>query len=266
VRVEAVVADLDGTLVDADFAVSTATLRALDTLRAAGLRLVVATARTPQGLRSLPALTARIDVAVCCSGAVGYSGTRRRLWQHTLAPGTVAGVVAAATRHGAGVAGFDGALWCETAVYEQLSPGEPHGPPHAIVTPAALARTRCATMAVRHADDELAAVARALDGGVHSALSRAGSATVLDITPLGVDKGSGTLQALALLGVNPAAAIGFGDMPNDLPMFAVTARGYAVGNHHPAMRAAADEVIDPAERDGFARKISELADAEWTLP
>lgn len=266
VRVEAVVADLDGTLVDSDFAVSAATLRALDRLRAAGVRLVVATARTPQGLRSLPALTGHIDVAVCCSGAVGYSGTRRRLWQHTLAPAAVARVVAAATRHGAGVAGFDGTLWRETALYEQLSPGEPHAVAHAVVAPAALASTRCVTMAVRHPGDELQAVARALDGGVHAALSRAGSATILDITPPGVDKGSGTRQALGLLGVSPAAAIGFGDMPNDLPIFGVTARGYAVGDHHPAMCAAADEIIDPVERDGFACKIAELADAEWILP
>jgi hydroxymethylpyrimidine pyrophosphatase-like HAD family hydrolase len=264
VRVEAVIADLDGTLVDDNFAVSAATLRALDTLRAAGLRVVVATARTPQGLRSLPALTARIDIAVCCSGAIGYSAAHRRIWQHDLAPGTVAEVVAAATPHGAGVAGFDGALWRETAAYEQLSAGEPHGPPHATVTAAALAGTRYATMAVRHADDDLAVVARALGGSVHAALSRVACATVLDITSPGVDKGSGARQALALLGVNPGAAIGFGDMPNDLPMFAVTARGYAVGNHHPAMRAA-DEILDPVERDGFARKISELAAAEWTV-
>lgn len=117
--------------------------------------------------------------------------------------------------------------------------------------------------AVASSPAEAAATLRALD-----TLRAAGLRLVVATarTPLGVDKGSGTRQALALLGVNPAAAIGFGDMPNDLPMFAVTARGYAVGNHHPAMRAAADEIIDPVERDGFARKIGELADAEWTLP
>src|SRR6202049_2139972 len=53
VLIEAVVTDLDGTLVRADFSMSPATLEALDRIHAAGIRFLVATARTPQGLEYL---------------------------------------------------------------------------------------------------------------------------------------------------------------------------------------------------------------------
>ena len=51
--IEAVVTDLDGTLVRSDFSMSPATLEALDRIHAASIRFVVATARTPQGLECL---------------------------------------------------------------------------------------------------------------------------------------------------------------------------------------------------------------------
>ena len=120
-------------------------------------------------------------------------------------------------------------------------------------------------MAVRHAEEALALVTRSVASDVYTALSRVAGSVVRDITPFGVDKGSGTLRALAALGIDPAAAISFGDMPADLPLFAVTARGYAVGNSEPAVVSAASEVLLPVERDGFSGKIAELAATGWKI-
>jgi hydroxymethylpyrimidine pyrophosphatase-like HAD family hydrolase len=74
----------------------------------------------------------------------------------------------------------------------------------------------------------------------------------VDVSPLGVDKASGVLRALAVLHRTPSEAVAFGDMPNDLSMFAYCGRSVAVGNAHPAVRAAATITTFTAAEDGFA--------------
>jgi Cof subfamily protein (haloacid dehalogenase superfamily) len=262
-RVEAVVADLDGTLVREDFCVSDATVHALDMIRAAHIPVVIATARTLPGLQHLTAVAERADVAVCCSGAIGWSRRQGRLWQEQLSPDTICRVVELAIDQGAGVASFDGELWRMSKEYAHLSPGQPHGPRRATVELAELASSPCSTMAVRRSGPDLANLAELLAGQTNAALSHVGHATVLDITPAGADKGTGARRALAVLDIDPSAAISFGDMPNDLSLFAATGRSYAVGNRHPTVVRAAHEVLESVEHDGFSRKVADLANAEW---
>jgi len=265
VLIEAVVTDLDGTLVRSDFSMSPATLEALDRIHAAGIRFVVATARTPQGLEYLGVPADRVDIAVCCSGSIGWSPQRRLgTWQEMLGPSAVARVVEIAEAERAGVASFDGATWRMTGEYARLSPDQPHGITRVVVDAASLAAAACCTMAVRHAGGDLTRIAALVTAdGEAGALSHVGRTTVLDVTRRGVDKGTGTVRALASLGLEAGTAISFGDMPNDLAMFRVTGRSYSVGDVHPDVVSAADEVVADVEHDGFARKIAELADAGW---
>jgi hydroxymethylpyrimidine pyrophosphatase-like HAD family hydrolase len=265
VLIEAVVTDLDGTLVRSDFSMSPATLEALDRIHAEGIRFVVATARTPQGLEYLGVPAQRVDIAVCCSGSIGWSPQRRTgIWQEMLVPAAVARVVEIAEAQGAGVASFDGALWRMTSEYARLSPDQPHGTTRVVVDAPALAAAACCTMALRHAAGDLTRIAALVaSDGEAGALSHVGRTTVLDVTRQGVDKGTGTVRALAALGLEPGTAISFGDMPNDLAMFLVTGRSYSVGAVHPDVVSAADEVVADVDHDGFARKIAELADAGW---
>jgi Cof subfamily protein (haloacid dehalogenase superfamily) len=264
VRIEAVVADLDGTLIARDSSISAATFASLDQIRAAGIPLVIATGRAPVHLRQFPALTRYADIIVCCSGASGFAGSRR-LWQSHLARAAANQVVTTASRYGAGIAGFDGTDWHATATYRKLNPDiDDHGRRPA-VSASVLSRIRCVAMAVIHANDVLADITRALPAQVRTGLSLVAGQPVLDITSSDVDKGTGVLRALKALGADPAASISFGDMPNDVPMFAVTGRAFAVGAAHPAVAAAARETLDPVERDGFARKVVDLAASDWRL-
>jgi Cof subfamily protein (haloacid dehalogenase superfamily) len=268
VLVEAVVADLDGTLVRPDFSVSAATLEALESVRAAGIPVVIATARNPHGLEHVAPIAARTDVAGCCSGAIGWSTVQKTvLWQEMLDPGLVGRVVAMAVGHRAGVASFDGNLWRMTEAYDRLSPGLPRGPTRVIVEPTDLARMPSSTMAVTHSADQLALLLEDLlktDPGT-GALSRAGETTILDVTAPGVDKGTGARRALARLGIEPAAAVGFGDMSNDLSLLRMVGRSYAVGDSDAAVARAAHEVVPGVEADGFAKKIADLKAAGWLL-
>lgn len=264
-RVEAVVADLDGTLVGEDYSVSPATVESLRTLRAANVPLVIATGRVPQGLRELGPVARYARIMVCCSGSIGRT-VRRELWQYRLLSHAAAQVVDTAVSYGAGVAGFDGTSWQQTEQYERLGPKHGYGAPCTTVPTGVLRETRCVTMSVLHdRAGALVAVARDLAGLVGVGLSRVAGMDILDITSPDVDKGVGVLRALKVLGANPAAAVSFGDMPNDLPMFAVTGRAYAVGCGHPDVVTAVHEVLAPVEDDGFASKINALAASEWRM-
>lgn len=261
-RVAAVVTDLDGTLVGDDFSITAATVAALDTIRNAGLPVIVATARTPQGLRHLEQIAMRTDVAVCCSGAVGRSDRQGCSWTSFIDPGAVREVVSFAIERDVGVAGFDADIWRMTQRYEAVSGGQPDGPTRLTVTPAALAMSRCATMAIR-SERKLSGFEDIRSDRLTVALSRVGGSTVIDLTAFGVDKGTGVLRVLKALGINPEQAVSFGDMPNDLPMFAITGRSYAVGRGHPDVMAVADEILDPVAGDGFSQQIATLAAAGW---
>lgn len=264
-RVAAVVADLDGTIVRSDFSMSPATLEALETIRTAGIRFVVATARTPQGLAYLRVPADRTDIAVCCSGSIVWSTQEQALlWMEMLAPHAVRRVVDIAESEGAGAASFDGVYWRMTAEYKRLSPAQPHGATRVLVTPDELAAAPCCTMAVRHEGNDLNHIAELVASEADTgALSHVGRSTVLDVTRQGVDKGTGTVRALAELGLEPNAAVSFGDMPNDIALFRATGRSYSVGAIHPDVISAADEVVDDVEHDGFARTIAALSAAGW---
>ena len=264
-RIEAIVADLDGTLVRPDFSVSGATIAAVRDIRAAGLRLVIATGRAPVHLPELGPLLSYADIAVCCSGAIGRAGPRQ-LWQLPLSRAAVDRVVETAGRYGAGLAGFDGTRWHVTGEYQRLNPAITTAARPPEVSLPALSSLRCVAMAAVHSRGVLPEIVAALGDSVRTGLSQVAGRPIVDITSARVDKGTGVRRALTVLHVNPAAAISFGDQPSDIPMFAVTGCAYAVGAVSPAVGTAAGATLDPVEHDGFARKIRALATAQWRLP
>jgi hydroxymethylpyrimidine pyrophosphatase-like HAD family hydrolase len=81
----------------------------------------------------------------------------------------------------------------------------------------------------------------------------------IEILPPGVDKATGLAVVAHALGVDPAEVLVFGDMPNDLPMFAWAGWGrVAVANAHPLVRAAADEITGTNDEDGVAAYLDKL--------
>ncbi len=75
-------------------------------------------------------------------------------------------------------------------------------------------------MAVRHAPEALVELASLLSKTIGPTMvSQAGRSGILDVTPAGIDNGTGVRRTLAHLGIEFERAIGFGDMPNDLPLF-----------------------------------------------
>ena len=56
----------------------------------------------------------------------------------------------------------------------------------------------------------------------------------------------------------PPRRIAFGDMPNDIPMFAWAGHGVAMANAHPDLLSVADEVTSSNDEDGIALVLERL--------
>lgn len=88
-------------------------------------------------------------------------------------------------------------------------------------------------------------------------VTMAGEHTV-ELQPPGIDKASGLARAAEVLDLPASSTIAFGDMPNDVPMFAWAAHGVAMANAHRELVAVADELTLSNEDDGIAVVLERL--------
>jgi Cof subfamily protein (haloacid dehalogenase superfamily) len=260
---DAVVTDLDGTVVRADGTVSEATLLAARTLAERGVPLLAATARTPAGVAALEELAPHLAFAVCCSGAVGWvPGAATPAWCERLPRDAMTDLIAFLTRElpAAAMAAFDNRQWRMNAAYQVMRPNTHRGP-IAVVAAEALAEADPCTMVVAHAGwppERLVAVL--IEAGFDTTrlgLHRAGHRFV-EVTSAPVDKASGVLRALHTLGAAPERTIAFGDMPIDTTMFAVVGHSVAMADAPAEVLAAATHRTASVEDDGFARTLAAL--------
>ncbi|MFF0508205.1 HAD family hydrolase [Streptomyces fimicarius] len=261
--------DLDGTLLRPDDTVSARSRAALARAAAAGARHLIVTGRPVPGIRALLADLAYTGLVVCGQGTQLYEARSGRLLRSATldreAADTALGKIEAEV--GAVFAavdqdGVDGVTLIE-AGYRMPNPTLPA---QRVGSRAALWARPVIKVLVRHpelGDDELTAAARAAVGDL-ATVTMAGPGTV-ELAPRGVDKGTGLAVAAELLEIGAERTIAFGDMPNDLPMFAGSGHRVAMGNAHPELRAAADEVTLSNAEDGVAVVLERVFGA-WAAP
>lgn len=260
--------DLDGTILRSDDTVSAYTHRVLERVRAAGIPLVGATGRGPRLLelarRDLPTAGHLVLAAgarvVDLTGAAPVTLVDRRL-EGPVVAALLDDLEAVAGRLTVMVEARDhpyAPLWGE------LHPSWPW-PDRVVPKPRAEALAGEVVKAFARADgvdvDDLLDIARRIVPPAKATVTQAGLGFV-EICPPGVDKGTGLAVVAESLGVDPADALVFGDMPNDVPMFTWAGWGrVAVGNAHPAVRALADEVTLTNDEDGVAVWLERLLPA-----
>jgi len=262
-----VATDLDGTLVRGDDTVSAYTHQVLDRVRAAGIRVVGATGRGPR-LAELTRNDIRAaDYLVMAGGGWVVDQSDPAYGPVVLrderVPGAVlAGLLAELERRVGPLTVMveamdapDSPLWGDhdpTWRYQERFEARP--------------RADCFT------GDVIKAFARAADQDVDHLLAIATEvfppelATVtqsglgfIEICPPRVDKATGLAVVADALGVDPDDVLVFGDMPNDLAMFAWAGWArVAVANAHPSLLAAADDVTLSNDHDGVAFYLDRL--------
>jgi Cof subfamily protein (haloacid dehalogenase superfamily) len=255
--------DLDGTLVRTDDTVSAYTHEVLDRVRAAGIRIVAATGRGPR-LTSLTRNDIRVaDFLVLAQGGWVLDLEDSRYLRQARLPGKALGEALGALESVAGPLSvmFEALEHDDSPLWGDYDPTWRYP-----VTVESRTRTECLGGEVIKAFarsfalnvDELLAFAQRVVPPDLATVTQAGLDYV-EICPAGVDKGTGLSVVAEAVGVDPSDVLVFGDMPNDLPMFAWAGWGrVAVANAHPSLLAVADDVTLTNDQDGVAVYLDRL--------
>ncbi|MCX4610231.1 HAD family hydrolase [Streptomyces mirabilis] len=257
-----VATDLDGTLLRSDETVSERTRGALAAVTAAGAAHIVVTGRAVPWTRHILDDLGYEGLAVCGQGAQVYDAGEHRLLTSVTLDRQLAGLALAKIEAEVGPLllaasrdGLDGEVLVGPG-YRRQDGSLPVVP---IRDATDLWSAPLNKVYVQHptlSDDELAAVAAKVAGGLVG-VTVAG-AGIVEILPLGLSKATGLSLAARRLGVKAADTIAFGDMPNDIPMFAWAAHSVAMANAHDDLKAVADEVTSSNEEDGIAVVLERL--------
>lgn len=257
--------DVDGTLFDDNEAITPRTRDAVRAAVAAGATFVVATGRPPRWIRPIVDELGFAPMAVCANGAVVYDPAHDRVVSaRTLSVDTLAELAELAMRviPGAGLAVERiGRSAHDTATPQFVSsPGYEHAwlnPDNTEVSIEDLLSAPAIKLLIRQAGARSADMAAELAKhvGIEGDITYSTNNGLVEIVPLGISKATGIEEVAAPLEVGSDQVVAFGDMPNDLPMLRWAGRGVAMGNAHPDVLAAADEVTARNNDDGVGRVL-----------
>ena len=254
-----VATDLDGTAVRSDGTISARTRRALVSAADAGAMVVIVTGRPPRWLRGIADATGHHGLAICANGAIVWDlHTEQVVSSYPIDVSTVRDI-ATSLRAEIPELGF---------AVELIDTGFGHEPSyrprwttddHTIVAELeALLSRPVAKLLARHEGmtaDELLARARTVVTDELASLTHSSREGLLEISAAGVTKASTLTAVCTDNGFGPADVVAFGDMPNDLPMLAWAGHSVAVGNAHPEVLGAVDEVTASNDEDGVAQVL-----------
>ena len=266
-----VASDVDGTLLRDDHTLSPRTVTVLERLAAKGVHLVLATGRPQRTLDHLYRQLTIRPLAVCANGAAVYDPTTDVFLNTTYlspavlaeacariraqVPDVVFGVELDGGRRMLRERGFriDRDEWRLDARESDLA--------ELVCQPAAKLIVKQRDTGVSVANVELTrlfteAVSDSLDGIAEATYSS--DWVMAEISAPGVSKATGLAWVAEHYAVKADDVIAFGDMPNDIPMFAWAGSSVAVANAHPETRGTADAVTGANNEDGVADHLERL--------
>ena len=257
-----VASDVDGTLLGPDHTVSPRTAAVIGRAVAEGVPFVLVTGRPPRWIPPVATQLGVVRYAVCANGAVLYDVEADRVVSaHALSAedlGRLAAAVARALPEATlGVERVGESAFVDQAAqfvaepdYRHAWPGD--GPPtedraRLLARPAVKLLVRDVSLG----SEAMVAALRPLVGdSVDLTFSHSGG--LVEVAPAGVTKATGLAEVAALYGVTAERTVAFGDMPNDLAMLRWAGHGVAMGNAHPEVAAAADEITATHGDEGVA--------------
>jgi hydroxymethylpyrimidine pyrophosphatase-like HAD family hydrolase len=257
-----VATDLDGTFWDADRVVPERHAAAARRLASLGVTVLAATSRRPRVVRAGLGAAGLALPAVLVDGAIGIDfRTGRRFHQAMFEP-----AVAAATLADFRAAGLEPCVYVEDPVVDIVLADNPATCAAHLAHIAGVARvddldTVVATQPVYAFSvlglpiGRLEPAARLLgDHGVQILLYAEPEygAHGLIVNPPGVSKWSGVEAYCRLAGIDPTEVLAVGDGDNDIEMLTRAAVAVAVEGGTTGVLAAADHVIGPPHRHGWA--------------
>jgi Cof subfamily protein (haloacid dehalogenase superfamily) len=260
-----IASDVDGTLLDDDERVTARTRAAVHAAVDGGAQFVLATGRPPRWIPMVVDALGIAPMSVCANGAVIYDSAADRIVSaRTLSPEVLAELAEVATRviPGAGLAVERVGRTAHDAATPQFvsSPGYEHAwlnPDNTEVSSEDLLSAPAIKLLIRKAGAKSSDMFDVLTKhiGLQGDLTYSTNNGLIEVLPLGISKATGVAELALPLGIAAEDVVAFGDMPNDLPLILWAGLGVAMGNAHPELLAAADEVTAPNTDDGLARVL-----------
>lgn len=262
----AIATDLDGTLLRSDGSVSARTRAAVDAAEDAGLLFVIATGRPPRWIPPVIEQIGERGLVVCANGGSVYDPARDELVVRNdlAAEDAVAIIDLLEPAYPDAVLGLEQGLVfsADTSIERTSSPiiqswkdqGLRVGPIRSFATEGV---TKLIVRLPEDTPSGTAAVVQDLVGDL-AFVTHSTNESFLELSRPDVTKAA-TVEGLLLdAGIAPGEVAAFGDMPNDLPLIEWAGLGVAVGNAHPVLRDAADEVTGTNDEDGVAAVIERI--------
>ena len=249
-----ILVDLDGTLVGADHTVSPRNAAALERATAAGSRVVIATGRPVRLLEPVKHSLGR-SIALCYNGAIVLDLASGEVLEAHLLEGAVfrSAVETVRARGFEFIVAVEGMP--EIGIRGETGFREGYEMPQGTLEE--ITDQRIVKGLIRAGSDQFAGVWDAFSTLFRDDLevTRSGIDGLIEISRAGVSKG-GIIDELARgWGIDPADAIAFGDMPNDLEMFRWAGRSVAMDNAEPEVKDAATEVGAHHDNDAVAEVL-----------
>ena len=267
-----VAVDLDGTLLTSEGIPEREGARSLREAASRGVRVVLATTRTPGTTAELCRQIGIDEPIVCTNGAQVWASPDGPAWAYHAIPQEAARAIARlADTHG-----WELSTTVGGTTYWRQRPGQPLGPlrPRIEVVRTNLDAVSDDPVRILAGQPEAIEAIRDLcrstlawachtetyirpDGTLHS----------LGVFAAGVDKGAGLAVVLERLRIDARQAMAIGDNPNDLPVFARVGLSVAMGNAPREVRQRATVVAPTNDEEGVAwalrRFVLGPADSSW---
>ncbi|MEB3023764.1 HAD family hydrolase [[Mycobacterium] crassicus] len=260
-----IASDVDGTLLDDTEQITARTREAVRAAVDSGARFILATGRPPRWIAPVVDALGFAPMAVCANGAVLYDpATDRVVSARTLSTENLVKLadVVGRVMPGAGLAVERIGERAHDAATPQFvsSPGYEHAwlnPDNTEVSVEDLLSQPAIKLLIRQAGAASADMAAELAAHIGDAaeLTYSTNNGLVEVVPAGITKATGIEELIAPLGIATQDVVAFGDMPNDLPMLRRAGHGVAMGNAHPEVLAAGDEITAPNTDDGLARVL-----------
>lgn len=265
-RYRLLVADIDGTLVNAAREITTPVLAAVRAAQAAGVRVCLATGRIWRSARRFVEGLGADPPVILYNGGLVYDFSRDEVWFRAPLPRQHATDVLRILRRHPEVQPH---LYVDDGVYVPR------------MTEATLAYQRKDSLQAEVVGDladwleadpgrvpmkilnigerpALEAVAREIEALPYAVNHVFSEIDYLEILPPGVSKGAALQAAAGRLGIEPEAVIAVGDNLNDLAMIEYAGLGVAMANAPEALRARADFVAPSNDDHGLQHVIEQF--------
>lgn len=260
-KIEAVVFDLDDTILHDDLSISAYTVQVFRRLQKEHIHLIAASGRAQQSMKPYVDQLGCISVYISCNGAeIWHGGTDELIYQDLLSPELSMEIADFGEKHDCYSQTYEGKYFCfnrygkfaESYARSSRLTGRYVGDLRQYIREP---RNKILMMDDEHKIAQMYQEAVKQFGGRVSVTCS--KPYYLEFNPLNATKGKALALASSYLGIDVGNVIAFGDSLNDLSMFETAGFAVIVENGWESVRSSCDFVCGANNDDGPARFLEE---------